>query len=67
MPLLLAPALGLTEFTGGAPLSLALDPTTALLLAGLLAVLVVGGTVVEAATNRRLGLGQVLRVDSATR
>jgi putative ABC transport system permease protein len=67
MPLLLAPALGLTEFTGGAPLSLALDPTTALLLAGLLAVFVVGGTVVEAATNRRLGLGQVLRVDSATR
>jgi len=67
MPVLLAPALGLTEFTGGAPLALALDPTTGALLAGLLAVFVVGGALVEAGINRRLGLGQVLRVDSATR
>lgn len=61
MPVLLAPALGLTEFTGGAPLPLALHPATAALLAGLLAVFVVGGALTEAALNRRLRLGQVTR------
>lgn len=63
MPLLLAPSLGLTEFTGGAPLPIAVNPTTVGLLAGLLGVFVIGGALVEAAVNRRLGLGQVLRVD----
>ena len=65
MPVLLAPALGLTEFTGGAPLPVALDPTTVVLLVGLLAGFVVAGALVEAALNRRLGLGQVLRVDTS--
>lgn len=63
LPVLLAPALGLTEFTGGAPIELGLDPRTVALLAGLLGVFVVGGALIEAAVNRRLGLGQVLRVD----
>ncbi|MPZ27380.1 MAG: hypothetical protein GEV12_13455 [Micromonosporaceae bacterium] len=62
MPALLAPALGLTEFTGGASLPVALNPGTAALLAGLLGVLVLGGTLTEVAINRRLGLGQTLRL-----
>lgn len=63
MPVLLAPALGLNEFTGGAPIEVGLDPRTVALLAGLLAFFVIGGALIEAAVNRRLGLGQVLRVD----
>jgi putative ABC transport system permease protein len=63
LPVLLAPALGLTEFTGGAPIEVGLDPRTVALLAALLGVFVIGGALIEAAVNRRLGLGQVLRVD----
>jgi putative ABC transport system permease protein len=63
MPVVLAPALGLTEFTGGAPLPVSLDPGTVIVLAVLLGLFVIGGALVEAAVNRRLGLGQVLRVD----
>jgi putative ABC transport system permease protein len=63
LPVLLAPALGLTEFTGGAPIEVGLDPRTVALFAGLLGVFVLGGALIEAAVNRRLGLGQVLRVD----
>lgn len=62
-PVLLAPALGLTEFTGGAPLPVALDLRTVAGLAGLLGVMVLGGALAEWAVHRRLGLGQVLRVD----
>jgi putative ABC transport system permease protein len=62
MPALLAPALGLTEFTGGTPVPVAVDLPAVGLLAGLLATFVVGGVLAEAAVNRRLGLGQVLRV-----
>ncbi|HEY8473226.1 MAG TPA: ABC transporter permease [Natronosporangium sp.] len=63
LPVLLAPALGLTEFTGGAPIEIGLDPRTVGLLAGLLGVFVIGGALIEAAVNRRLGLGRVLRVE----
>lgn len=63
LPVLLAPSLGLTRFTDGVPIPAGLDVRTAGLLAGLLAVFVVGGAIAEAAVNRRLGLGQVLRVD----
>jgi putative ABC transport system permease protein len=63
MPVLLAPALGLTEFTGGTPLPIALNPATVTVVAALLGVFVIGGALVESAVNRRLGLGQVLRVD----
>jgi putative ABC transport system permease protein len=63
LPVLLAPALGLTEFTGGVPVEVGLDPRTVALFAGLLGAFVIGGALIEAAVNRRLGLGQVLRVD----
>jgi putative ABC transport system permease protein len=63
MPVLLGPALGLTSFTGGAPLPFGLDLGTVLLLGGLSAIFVIGGALVEGSFNRRLGLGQVLRVD----
>lgn len=63
LPVLLAPSLGLTRFTDGVPIPVGLDVRTAGLLAGLLGVFVVGGAIAEAAVNRRLGLGQVLRVD----
>ncbi|HET6214797.1 MAG TPA: FtsX-like permease family protein, partial [Micromonosporaceae bacterium] len=62
LPRLLAPALGLTAFTAGTPLPIGLDGTTTALLAGLLLMFVTGGVLTEAAANRRLGLGQVLRV-----
>jgi putative ABC transport system permease protein len=58
MPIMLAPALGLTEFAGGAPIPFGLDPRTVAVLGGLLAGFVAGGVVVEAAVNRRLGLGR---------
>lgn len=63
LPVLLAPSLGLTRFTGGAAIPVGLDVRTAGLLAALLGVFVVGGALAEAAVNRRLGLGRVLRVD----
>lgn len=63
LPVLLAPSLGLTRFTDGVPIPVGLDVRTAGLLAVLLGVFVVGGAVAEAAVNRRLGLGRVLRVD----
>jgi putative ABC transport system permease protein len=62
MPLLLAPALGLGAFTGGMALGVVVDPATLAGLAGLIGVLVVAGAGIEAAVNRRLGLGGVLRV-----
>lgn len=62
-PVVLAPALGLTEFTAAAPIPTAVSPGVVAILAGLLVIFVVGGVVAEAAVNRRLGLGQVLRVE----
>jgi putative ABC transport system permease protein len=63
MPLLLAPALGLGAFTGGVALGIGVDTATVAALAGLVGVLVVAGAGFEAAINRRLGIGRVLRVD----
>jgi putative ABC transport system permease protein len=63
LPLLLAPALGLDQFTGGAPLAVTVDPATIALLGGLVLLLVVSGAVVESAVNRRMGLGGALRVE----
>jgi putative ABC transport system permease protein len=62
LPALLGPALGLSAFTAGAPLAIGLDGRSVGLLAALLLLLVLGGALTEAAVNRRLGLGQVLRV-----
>lgn len=62
LPILLAPALGLTAFTAGVPIAYQFEPTTAGVLAGLCAALVIAGVLTEAAANRRLGLGAVLRV-----
>src|SRR5690606_17161651 len=62
MPLLLAPALGLDQFTGGVPLTVGADPVVVGVLGGAALVLVLAGVVVESAINRRLGLGDVLRV-----
>lgn len=64
MPVLLAPALGLTELTGGAPVVVTFDLGTVALLTGLLGVFLVGAVLAEAAAHRRLGLGRVLRFDS---
>jgi putative ABC transport system permease protein len=63
MPPLLAPALALDAFTGGIAPGAGVDATTVVALAGLVVLLVVAGAAVEAALNRRLGLGGVLRVD----
>jgi hypothetical protein len=63
MPYLLGPALGLGEFTGGEPLHLGVDAAALGVLAGLVGILVLAGVVAEAAAHRRLGLGQVLRVE----
>lgn len=63
LPLLLAPALGLDQFTGGVPLAVTVDPVTIGLLGGLVLMLVLAGVVIESAVNRRLGLGSALRVD----
>lgn len=62
LPLLLTPVLGLTAFTGGTPVRVAFSPG----LVG--AVLVVGAVAlalavtVETLNNRRLRLGEVLRL-----
>lgn len=67
VPLLLAPALGLSALTAGVPLRPQIDPVTAVLLAGLFAVLLSGAVLTEAAANRRLGLGRVLRLGRTDR
>src|SRR5690606_17007369 len=61
MPLLLAPALGLDQFTGGVPLTVGADPVVVAVLGGAALLLVLAGVVVENGVNRRLGLGSVLR------
>jgi len=64
LPVILGPALGLAQFTAGTPVVTVVDPRTVGALVALVAVLAVGGVAVEAAVNRRTGLGRVLRVDS---
>jgi putative ABC transport system permease protein len=62
LPALIAPALGLDDFTAGVPAELSADP---LLAAGVLAVTVlavIAALVVEDVANRRLRLGTVLRL-----
>ncbi|PZG00965.1 FtsX-like permease family protein [Micromonospora deserti] len=62
LPLLLTPALGLSAFTSGAPVPVAFEPG---LVAGVLALGVVAlgfAVAVEALNNRRLRLGEVLRL-----
>jgi len=62
LPLLLAPALGLSAFTDGIPLRLRFDPLTVGVVVGLAGALLTSAVLTEAWANRRLGLGQVLRV-----
>jgi putative ABC transport system permease protein len=63
LPVVLAPALGLAAFAAGTPVTVGLDGGSVGLLAGLLLLLAASGVLIEAAANRRFGLGQVLRVD----
>jgi putative ABC transport system permease protein len=63
LPHLLAPALGLDAFTGGVAPGIGIDTITVASLAGLIGGLVLVGVGFEAAVNRRLGLGGVLRVE----
>jgi putative ABC transport system permease protein len=65
LPRLIAPALNLTSFTDGYDAGLQLDPTV---VGGSLALIIAGlGTalLVESIFNRRLRLGEVLRLGSA--
>jgi putative ABC transport system permease protein len=64
LPVILGPVLGLAQFTAGTPVVTAVDPRTVAALVALVAMLAAGGVAVEAAVNRRAGLGRVLRVDS---
>jgi putative ABC transport system permease protein len=62
LPRLLGPALGLDRFTAGGPATVHFDP---LLVAGLLALVAVAlavALVLEDAVNRRMRLGEVLRL-----
>lgn len=63
LPILLAPVLGLTAFTGGVDVAVGFDP---LLVAGVVAMAAVAlgfALAVEALNNRRMRLGDVLRID----
>src|SRR5690606_6777853 len=62
LPLVLAPALGLDAFAAGVPPPVTVGPATLLIAAGLLATLAVAAVVAGDLVNRRLGLGNVLRV-----
>ncbi|MFS8519877.1 MAG: FtsX-like permease family protein [Micromonosporaceae bacterium] len=62
LPLLLAPALGLDAFAAGVRPPVTVGPTTLLISAGLLVTLAAAATVTSDLVNRRLGLGNVLRV-----
>jgi putative ABC transport system permease protein len=63
MPVLLGAALGLEEFTGGAPVVLQVEPGAVAVLVAVVLGLVVIGAVIESAVNRSLGLGRALRVE----
>jgi len=62
LPTLLAPVLDLTTFTGGVPTRPRLDPVVVAAVAGLVALGVVFALVLEQVVNRRLRLGDVLRL-----
>ncbi|MGH3682818.1 MAG: FtsX-like permease family protein, partial [Natronosporangium sp.] len=62
LPWLLGPALGVERFTGGAQPRFTLDPYAVGALAGLVLVVTVAALATEAAVNRRLDSGGVLRV-----
>ncbi|MFS8523087.1 MAG: FtsX-like permease family protein [Micromonosporaceae bacterium] len=62
LPLVLAPALGLDAFAAGVRPPVTVGPTTLLILAGLLVTLAAAAVVTGDLVNRRLGLGNVLRV-----
>lgn len=63
MPVFFGTALGLDEFTGGAPLAFSLDATAGAVLAMAVLGLIAVGVSVETAVHRRLRLGGVLRVE----
>jgi putative ABC transport system permease protein len=62
LPLLLAPSLGLDAFTAGVPPPVTVGPTTLLVSAGLLVTLAATAVAAGDLVNRRLGLGNLLRV-----
>ncbi|MEU5904738.1 FtsX-like permease family protein [Micromonospora sp. NPDC047527] len=62
LPLLLNPVLGLTAFTGGVPVRVAFEPGLVVAVFALGAVALGFAVVVEALNNRRLRLGEVLRL-----
>lgn len=62
LPLLLGPALGLSEFSDGGRVAFEFDPTLPGLALGLVLLALVTSILVEASLNRRAGLGGVLRV-----
>ena len=62
LPTLIGPALGLSAFSDGAEVVLALDPRLAAAAFGLVVVAVALAVAIEAMVNRRARLGEVLRV-----
>ena len=62
LPTLIGPALGLSAFSDGAEVVLALDPRLGAAAFGLVVVAVVLAVAIEAMVNRRARLGEVLRV-----
>jgi putative ABC transport system permease protein len=62
LPILLAPVLELTAFTGGIETRPQLDPVVAAAVGALVAVGMLAALVLEQVVNRRLRLGDVLRL-----
>lgn len=62
LPVLLTPVLGLSAFTGGAPVRVAFDPRLIAAIVVLGAVALGFAVAVEALNNRRMRLGEVLRL-----
>ncbi|MEU1836904.1 FtsX-like permease family protein [Micromonospora chersina] len=62
LPLLLTPVLGLSAFTGGAPVRVAFEPRLVAGVVALGAVALGFAIAVEALNNRRMRLGEVLRL-----
>ncbi|MEH1013032.1 FtsX-like permease family protein [Micromonospora sp. CPCC 206060] len=62
LPVLLNPVLGLAEFTGGAPVRVQFEPGLVGGIVGLGALALGFAVVVEALNNRRMRLGEVLRL-----
>ena len=62
LPLLLNPVLGLSAFTGGAPVRVAFEPGLVVAVFALGAIALGFAVAVEALNNRRLRLGEVLRL-----